>query len=251
MARRKNHPETVKTKCHLAERLREVRVELFGERGGSEMARRLSVPIRTWYNYEAGVTVPAEVLLRFIELTSIEPTWLLHGRGPRYRTPPVDSRAPDPAMSVESLLRTALQKLEGHAAPAAGATAVATLPRLAGDNGEADGEPEPIESTKEWLAAEREGRCVRVEGDAMTPVLASGARVAFAAEDEPVDQLHGSLVVAWIQGRPVVRWFQRSGEFGLLHAENPDHSPNLLLVDLNGPLHERRIRRVLWTRTPH
>ena len=60
MARRKNPPESVRTKGRLAERLREVRSDLFGERGGPELARRLGLPIRTWYNYEIGVTVPAE-----------------------------------------------------------------------------------------------------------------------------------------------------------------------------------------------
>ncbi|HEU5118402.1 MAG TPA: hypothetical protein VFT74_17450, partial [Isosphaeraceae bacterium] len=86
MARRKNLPESVRVKCRLSERLHEIRTELYGERGGSEMARQLGLPVRTWYNYETGVTVPAEVLLRFVELTSVEPLWLLHGRGPKYRT---------------------------------------------------------------------------------------------------------------------------------------------------------------------
>ena len=85
MARRKNLPESVRVKCHLSERLREIRIELHGERGGSEMARRLGLPIRTWYNYESGVTVPAEVMLKFVELTSVEPLWLLHGQGPKFR----------------------------------------------------------------------------------------------------------------------------------------------------------------------
>ena len=83
MARRKTLPESVRAKLALAERLANLRSELFGERGGPEMARRLGIPVRTWYNYEAGVTVPAEVILKIIELTSIEPSWLLHGQGLR------------------------------------------------------------------------------------------------------------------------------------------------------------------------
>ena len=112
MARRKNRPETVITKCRLSERLREIRVERFGERGGSEMARQLNLPVRTWYNYEAGVTVPAEVLLRFMELTGVEPIWLLHGRGPKYRTPPRREVGPVAEESVEDLLRAVLRRLE-------------------------------------------------------------------------------------------------------------------------------------------
>ena len=85
MARRKTLPESVRAKLALAERLANLRSELFGERGGPEMARRLGIPVRTWYNYEAGVTVPAEVILKIIELTSIEPSWLLHGKGSKFR----------------------------------------------------------------------------------------------------------------------------------------------------------------------
>ena len=68
MARRKTLPESLRAKLALAERLSSLRLELFGDRGGPEMARRLEIPVRTWYNYEGGVTVPAEVVLRIIEL---------------------------------------------------------------------------------------------------------------------------------------------------------------------------------------
>src|SRR4051795_4593594 len=85
MARRKTLPVSVQAKFSLAERLRLLRSELYGERGGPELARRLGLPIRTWYNYESGVPVPAEVVLKIIELTSVEPIWLLHGQGPKYR----------------------------------------------------------------------------------------------------------------------------------------------------------------------
>src|SRR5213593_3663621 len=86
MARRKTLPDSVQAKFSLAERLRSLRAELYGERGGPELARRLGLPIRTWYNYESGVTVPAEVVLKIIELTSVEPIWLLHGHGPKFRS---------------------------------------------------------------------------------------------------------------------------------------------------------------------
>ena len=88
MARRKTLPESVRAKLALAERLAALRSELFGDRGGPEMARRLGIPVRTWYNYEGGVTVPAEVILKIIELTSVEAGWLLHGEEPRFRRPP-------------------------------------------------------------------------------------------------------------------------------------------------------------------
>ena len=81
MARRKTLPESVRAKLALAERLAALRSELYGDRGGPEMARRLGIPVRTWYNYEGGVTVPAEVILKIIELTAVEAGVALARRG--------------------------------------------------------------------------------------------------------------------------------------------------------------------------
>jgi hypothetical protein len=86
MARKKTATEREHAKNLLAGRLKEIRVEMFGEHGGPEIARRLKIPGRTWYNYEMGVTVPAEVILRFIDVTSADPRWLLFGLGDKYRT---------------------------------------------------------------------------------------------------------------------------------------------------------------------
>jgi hypothetical protein len=97
MARKKTPPEREQTKYLLAQRLKAVRVELFGERGGPELAGLLGLPARTWYNYEVGVTVPSEVLLRFIELTSVEPKWLLSGDGEKYRNTKSQHRDESPS----------------------------------------------------------------------------------------------------------------------------------------------------------
>lgn len=82
-SRRSSHP--VRNNVLLARRLQQVRIELFGEMGGPELARQLGLAQRTWSHYEAGVTLPAPVLLRFIEVTGTEPRWLLHGFGRRYK----------------------------------------------------------------------------------------------------------------------------------------------------------------------
>jgi transcriptional regulator with XRE-family HTH domain len=67
----------------LAHRLREVRLDLYGNDGGPLLADALGVPARTWANYESGVTIPGLVLLRFIDATDVEPHWLLTGEGRR------------------------------------------------------------------------------------------------------------------------------------------------------------------------
>lgn len=258
MARRKNRPETVRVKCYLSERLREIRTELYGERGGSEMARQLGVPIRTWYNYESGVTVPAEVLLKFMELTSVEPLWLLHGRGPKFRTLPAAELPTDSHQTVRSLLRTALQHLERQKdiGPEQDATAFLPIP---GTDRIPSGlsSPSPdlghdlADAQQGWLNAECEGRCLQVADDSMAPIVAQGARVAFSSEIETATALDGQMVVAWIDGEPKVRWLRLSGSYGLLRAENPDASPSTVLVDLSSRRSATRLRRVLWIGTPH
>lgn len=83
--KRRTPKELVDAQASLSKRLREIRRELFGDQGGPELARRLNLPARTWYNYETGVTVPAEVLLRFLVETRAEPAFVLTGKGPMYR----------------------------------------------------------------------------------------------------------------------------------------------------------------------
>jgi hypothetical protein len=87
---------------------------MFGERGGAEMARRLGLPLRTWYNYEEGTAIPAEVILTIMELTSAEPRWLLYGTDPKYRpkrAEKCDERSPI-KLEVCALLKAALELLE-------------------------------------------------------------------------------------------------------------------------------------------
>ena len=110
MARKKTPKLRVNVKASLSRRLREIRQEIFGEHGGPELARRLNLPARTWYNYETGVTVPAEVLLGFIEQTGANPMWLLNGEGPRYRHSN-DDRLLSELTPVE-LIRRGLEELE-------------------------------------------------------------------------------------------------------------------------------------------
>jgi hypothetical protein len=279
MARRKTLPESVRAKLALAERLGDLRSELFGDRGGPEMARRLGIPVRTWYNYEGGVTVPAEVVLKIIELTSVEPAWLLHGKGAKFRQsrPEHLDMAASPAMTVGALLRTALQLLENEGTSSraemglGGAGVLGSDPAVIErepqapdrDWGEDLGrsgapvremDPQSARERREWLAAQRENRCIRVTGDAMAPVLADGATIAYSPRDEEPGQLHKKMVVAWLrdQQEPVVRWFEHCGRYALLRAQNPRMAPHQeILVDLDESRDPPRFRRVLWFHTPH
>lgn len=72
-------------KIGLARRVREIREELYGEHGGPILADSLRIPFRTWHAYETGGTIPAETILRFIEITEVNPHWLLTGLGNKFQ----------------------------------------------------------------------------------------------------------------------------------------------------------------------
>ncbi len=80
-------------KAAIAGRLRLIRSEIFGEHGIPELADRLGIPFRTWFNYEKGVTIPGEILLQFLIITDTEPLWVLGGEGPKYRAMTLDALA--------------------------------------------------------------------------------------------------------------------------------------------------------------
>ena len=75
----------------LTQRVRDIRMECFGDHGGPSLAAKLGLPFRTWANYEDGVTIPAMVMLRFIEATGASPRYLLTGVGPKYDPASADS----------------------------------------------------------------------------------------------------------------------------------------------------------------
>ena len=85
-----------------------------------------------------------------------------------------------------------------------------------------------------------------VSGDSMAPIVADGASVAYAKDEEDVQQLDGKMVVTWLDNQPVVRWFQHCGRYALLRAQNPSTVPQQVLVDLEDTKQRPRFRRVLW-----
>lgn len=68
----------------LSRRIREIRLELYGEHGGPLLAEAMGMPFRTWMSYEQGAGMPAQSLLRFIEVTRTDPHWLLTGQGRKF-----------------------------------------------------------------------------------------------------------------------------------------------------------------------
>ena len=72
-------------KSAIGARLRSIREDLYGNDGELAVADQLGLPLGTWLNYERGVTIPGEVILRYLMLTKAEPLWLLEGQGVKYR----------------------------------------------------------------------------------------------------------------------------------------------------------------------
>ncbi len=71
-------------KGDLAARVHQTRVALYGENGGPLLAEALGVSFRTLHGYEIGRRIPAPFILRFIELTGVDPHWLLTGEGSQF-----------------------------------------------------------------------------------------------------------------------------------------------------------------------
>jgi hypothetical protein len=72
------------TNRDIAARLRDVREDMYGEHGAQFMADALGIALRTWTNYEAGVVMPAKIVLQVIDTIHVNPSWLLTGRGEKY-----------------------------------------------------------------------------------------------------------------------------------------------------------------------
>jgi hypothetical protein len=88
-------------------------------------------------------------------------------------------------------------------------------------------------------------------GEAMEPVVADGASVAYSLSAETADALDGRLVVAWVDGSPLVRWFERHGRYALLRSEQTGGEDAQRLIDLETAGETPVIRRVLWVCTTH
>jgi hypothetical protein len=174
-------------------------------------------------------------------------------------------------VSVGALLRTALSILENDESSRWSSTRRDPEDGAVGENGVEGGNgqelievhdnsretinhtsgPRYLAARSEWMDAERDCRCIQIVGDAMAPIVMDGAYVAYSKVEEPLTDLDGKLVVAWVDNHPLVRWFQYCDKVGVLRAENASTVPNQVLVDLASRPEERRIRRVLWINTPH
>jgi hypothetical protein len=261
VARKKTPKVRVNVKALISSRLREVRQELFGEHGGPELARRLNIPARTWYNYETGVTVPAEVLLAFIDQTGTNPVWLLSGEGPVYRRGLEDMVLSE--LSPAQLIRRGLEKLEQEpndiviAAPEDlpadsisdfVAVGLVSMNELCSAG---EGFPAKVEghilAYRQWLPHPKETVSVRLEDDAMHPILPQGSVVAIDRAITDPQRLQGRLVAACPDGKAMIRWLDISGRHLILRPHQPGRDHPMIPVELGSVDPRLIVGQVVWS----
>ena len=76
---------TPSERSSLPERLRAIRIDLFGEFGRPALAKLLRIPDRKLERFESGSPIPAEIILILMEVTGADPRWLQSGEGERYQ----------------------------------------------------------------------------------------------------------------------------------------------------------------------
>jgi len=259
VARKKTSKLRVNIKASLSRRLKEVRQDRFGEHGGPELARRLNLPARTWYNYENGVTVPAEVLLGFIDETGTNPIWLLSGEGPMYRRGGDDSVLSD--LTPIELIRRGLEKLEQEPSDAAAfaenlpgevmsdfvAVNLVPLRELTAKGGSPPHSEGHIMAYRHWLPHPSETVGVRLEDDAMQPVLPAGSVVAIDRAITDPKQLQGRMVAVCPGGLPMVRWLDLSARHMILRPNQPSREHPLIPIELEELPPGVIIGQVVWS----
>ncbi len=261
MARKKTPKFRVNVKAVLSNRLREIRQELYGEHGGPELARCLDLPARTWYNYETGVTVPAEILLAFIDQTGTNPMWLLSGEGPKYRRGLEDQVLAH--LSPEQLIRRGLEKLEQKPAeirliaPAnlpeeqlSEFVAVGLVPAEELDRpGAAGRRDDVVLAYRRWIPHPLQTVATRLDDDAMHPILPAGSIAAIDRTQTDPRPLQGRIVAARAEDRVVIRWLEMSGRHAILRPSRPSAEHPMLALEVPvgepGPV----IGRVVWSWT--
>ena len=260
MARKKTSKVRVNVKASISRRLRDVRQELFGEHGGPELARRLNLPARTWYNYETGVTVPAEVLLSFIDQTGANPVWLLTGEGNRYR------READAAVLTDltpiQLIRRGLEKLEqqpndmvvgspgnlpGDSASDFVAVSLIALSALNNRAMNLDRVEGHILAYRGWLPHPRETVAVRLDDEAMFPILPAGSVVAVDRSIVDPHRLQGKMVAASPDGVPMIRWLDLTGRHLIFRPNLASREHPLIPMEYDDSAPSPVLGQVVWS----
>ncbi len=220
----------------------------------------MNLPARTWYNYETGVTVPAEVLLGFIDQTGANPLWLLSGDGMKYRRNEDEMILSE--LSPIELIRRGLEKLEqephdvvvvapenlpGEAMSEFVAVSLVPMKELSRkpiDPSQVEGY---IMAYRQWLPNPSETVGVRLDDDGMHPILPAGSIVAVDRSVIDPLLLQGRIVAARPEREPLIRWLEISGRHLILRPNQPNRDHPMIPVELDSQPESLIIGQVVWS----
>lgn len=183
-------------------RLKEIREELFGSRGRAEMARFLELSQPAYLPYErAGAKIPHWVIAKLAEKKSVNPLYLLTGKGEKYLKPIGAELKPAPSVGE------------------AGAEYIrmSNLPILSDEI--AAGTPREIEDCPaedfftfqaRWLHHPKDTFALKVRGDSMEPEIANGSWVLVDVKDQ--ERRPGVIYAIRAEGGCVVRRLYINGD---------------------------------------
>jgi SOS-response transcriptional repressor LexA len=100
---------------------------------------------------------------------------------------------------------------------------------------------------RQWLPNPQETVGVRLEDEAMHPILPLGSIVAVDRSMTDPQQLQGRIVAACPEGEPVIRWLEISGRHVILRPNQPNKDHPLLPVDLDGADSGLIVGQVVWS----
>ena len=206
------------------------------------------------------MTVPAEVLLAFIDQTGANPIWLLTGEGQHLRRDSDAASLSD--LSPIQLIRRGLEKLEQQpndvvvVSPenlpgdsTSDFVAVSLVP-LAELNGRAP-TPDRVEghilAYRDWLPHPRETVAVRLTDDAMFPILPAGSVVAVDRSLTDPQRLQGKMVAAIPDGKPIIRWLDLSGRHLIFRPNQQSREHPLIPLEYDSSQSSTILGQVVWS----
>lgn len=188
-----------------------IRREFFGERGRSQFARELGIPLTSYIHYETDRTPPADVLVAAAQLTGTSLEWLLCGTGPQRhssdepvaqllnRLGEILHSAPELFSAVEDYVRLLDQKLPRspvlpfHTSSASVSSLIPVIGSTAAglarfwEEVEADVGGQDADARLEQLLA-RQGQQTAGQGETMALPAGTSETVALVQYSQPDEQ---------------------------------------------------------------
>lgn len=174
----------------MASRLKEIRVALFGPRGGVQMAKFLCLTQPSYQQYEtAKVRIPHRIMALLAEKKKVNPLWLLTGKGSRF----LDGEHPAQVVAEAEAPYGGLVRVPVYESVGAGS------PR------------EALETPPDrYIYIDREfagagTKCLRVQGNSMYPAIPDGSIVGVDIQKRSREDLqHRKIFVLWVRGEGMV-----------------------------------------------